>query len=272
MEELNPTNAFGEILLDLIEAQFSGDYDAGITALTETTGLEEADVVDIVQGNTIVDNPDLLASIADAFQDADEEDLQALINTAVDVEAADREELISGIEETEAMAEGDTGMEDEEVPEGEEAMNYGYRANTANFSGLAEENQYLNNRLNQLEDRLATFGYANAVQGELARLDNVAKQYVDAELLPPSYKAMLVGNFSNDEERLAKFSAIAEKNNVDIPTMLFATNYALSMLTDASRFVEFKDYSTSEQDAAVANFNASLDSVVERDIQAIFNG
>lgn len=262
-EELNPTNAFGELLLDLIEAQYEGDYDAGVQALVEATGLDATEVSAIINGDTIVDDENLLASIVSAFPDADDDDLEVIVNVATSVDEEDRASLLSQMESGEVSAEGG-----EEAPaEGEEdpelvAASYGYGGNTANFM----ENQ----RLAQLEQQFANFQYTSAISNKLKQLDNAASQAVAADSLPRSYKTMLVGNFSNDEQRLARFSQIAAENGVDVPTMLFATEFALGMLTDAADFVEFKDYSVSDEDMAVANFSANLDSVVKEDVGAIF--
>jgi predicted nucleotide-binding protein (sugar kinase/HSP70/actin superfamily) len=43
------------------------------------------------------------------------------------------------------------------------------------------------------------------------------------------------------------------------------------MLADASQFVEFSDYSLSEDEVRLAEFSAGLDAVVADDFAAIFN-
>lgn len=260
MEELNPQNAFGELLLDLIEAQY-GEIDAGVEALMSTTGLSEEEVIAIVEGEIIVEDENLLSAIVDAFPDADDNDLEVIITVAEEVDAEDRDILISELDATE--------MEGEEMMPLEGEADYSsYHDNTAEFN---QTNYILNNKVNNLEHKLANFEYTNAVATRLDNLDKIANEYVSAEQLPPSYKTMLLGQFSNPEERLAKFSNIAQNNGVDIPTMLFATEYALNMLGEASRFVEFNDYSITDEDVAIANFSASLDQQVAADIEAIFN-
>jgi hypothetical protein len=261
MKELNPQNAFGELLLDLIEAQY-GDIDSGVEALIQSTGLGEEEVIGIIQGDVIVEDENLLSSIVDAFPDADDNDLEVIVNVAQGVDEEDRASLIDEIEADET----EEGMQ--ELPE-EESAKYGYYGNTANFSG--DMSYELNQKVNYLENKLANFEAANAVSSRLEKLDNLASTYVDNQKLPPSYKTMLLGQFSNPEQRLARFSQIANDNGVDVGTMLFATEYALGLLTEASRFVEFSDYSLTDEDVAVANFSASLDNIVAADIEAIFN-
>lgn len=260
MNELNPTNAFGELLLDLIEAQYEGDFDAGIEAIMNTTGLSEEEVVAIVQGDTIVEDESLLSEIVDAFPDADDNDLEVIVNVATGVEQEDRDTLIGEIEANEGA------MEEGEMPMEQPAPSFSRFDNTANFQAEA-----LSSRVNQLEQQLVEFQMYNDISSKLKEIDAKTSAYVANEILPPSYKAMLIGNFANDDQRVAQFSQIAAENGVTVETMLFATEYAMGLLKDASQFVEFKDYSMSDENLAVANFNASLDSMVAADLEAIFD-
>lgn len=268
MNELNPTNAFGELLLDLIEQQYAGDYDAGIQALVQSTGLSEDEVVSIVQGDTIVEDESLLADIITAFPNADDQDIEVIVNVATGVDEEDRDALMSEIEANEGM--GDMPM-NEEVAEGEvpAGASYGYAYNPylqASFAAAAQAS----NEVADLRNQIASFQAEQYLTNELKDLDRVTGQYVASELLPPSYKAMLIGNFSDDTQRMARFSRMAAENGVDLPTMLFATKYALGMLMDASDFVEFRDFSVTDEQVATANFSASLDSIVQSDLDAIF--
>lgn len=270
MNELNPTNEFGDLLLDLIEAQYDNDYDAGVQALMEATGLTEAEIIDIIEGRVIVEDESLLADIVEAFPSADEGDIQTIISVAEGVDQADRDELIQEIE----ASEGGEEMMPEEEPEMAGAgaeYGYGYQ-NYANFANQAVTNQ-LATEVQELKQQIASFHNAAAYErlnAELRSLDAQAGNWVANEELPPSYKAMLVGNFSSDDERVARFSQIAAENNVPLDTMLFATKYAMGMLKNASKFVEFRDYSLTDEEVAVANFSASLDSLAQADYNAIF--
>jgi hypothetical protein len=261
MNELNPGNAFGELLLDLIEAQYGeSNIDAGIEAIMSTTGLPEDEIVAIISGDVIVEDESLLSSIIDAFPDADDADLEVIVNVATAVDEQDRADLIEEIEADEA----DMEMEEMPMEEDEEMAPMGYYDQTAQFA------QHNASRINQLENQLAEFQYSTVLSNELKDLDAYASRYVDSEMLPPSYKTMLIGNFQDDSERLAQFSQTAAQNGVDIETMLFATRYAMSMLTDASTFIEFKDYSATEEDVAIANFQANISNIAQEDLYAIF--
>jgi len=265
--ELNPKNAFGELLLDLIEAQY-GDLDSGIQALVQATGLQPEEVEAIVNGDEIVEDESLLSSIVSAFPDADEDDLDVIIDVATSVDEEDRQALQAQLDSAggEFSPDGDEmnpqamQEQEEEIPAGA-AYNQNYK-NTVNFSM---------NRLDALEQRIAQFQYEQDLTQRLARVDAVASQYVNNEVLPPSYKTLLIGNFASDQERLYKFAEIANKNGVDVNTMLFATEFALGLLSDAAEFVEFKDFSITDEDMAIAQFSASMDEVVKHDIDAIFN-
>ncbi len=268
MEELNPTNAFGELLLDLIDAQYGGDYDSGIAAIAQAAGLAEEEVVAIVQGEVVVEDENLLSGIISAFPDADEGDIEVIINVASGVDEADRQELLGAIGSEEMEA---------EMPEEDMAAAYAqYQGNQAQFSNVAAQAAQAANfaaqEVQSMKQQMANFQAVQYLNNELKDLNALATRYVEANALPPSYKAMLVGNFSDDNARIARFSQMAQENGVDVGTMLFATKYALGLLTDAAEFVEFRDYSVTDEDVAIANFSANLDQVVRADIDAIFNG
>lgn len=264
MNELNPQNAFGELLLDLIEAQYGEEnIDAGIEAIMETTGLGEEEVIAFIEGTAIVEDESLLSSIIDAFPDADDADLEVIVNVATAVDEADRNALIAEIEADQEGMDDDMGMEEDPSMEmSPEEAEYAYHASqTANFNA---------SRISALENHIADFQEVSYFSNSLREIDEFANRYVDAELLPPSYKTMLIGNFTDDSSRLANFAEAASRNGVDLATMEFATRYALSLMTDASDFVDFKDYSVTDEDIAIANFSANLSSVAEEDFKAIF--
>lgn len=264
MEELNPTNAFGELLLDLIEAQYEGDIDSGIAAIMQTTGLSEEEVTAIIRGEAVVEEESLLGDIIAAFPDADDDDLEVIVNVASDVDDEDKATLLGQID----AEEGSDEMIEEPVAEEGMTEEYNKYINTANFNGYGT----MDPRVDQLIQQQANFQAQEYLKSELTNLDNTAGQMVQYGILPPSYKSMLVGNFSDPTQRLAKFGEIASQNGVDVGTMLFATKYALGLLENASEYVEFKDYSTSAEDAAVANFEANLSTLAEADLAAIFEG
>ena len=89
-------------------------------------------------------------------------------------------------------------------------------------------------------------------------------------MLPPSVKAALIGNFTNPTQRVAQFSAIAESNGArDLEEQLKMSEFAYSLFKNISNVVEFKDYSISAEEAATANFSATLEKAAEADLAAI---
>lgn len=282
--ELNPSNAFGELLLDLIEAQY-GDIDTGLMALMQATGLGEQEVVAMINGDIIVDSEALLSTVIQAFPDADSEDVSMIIDVAVGVDEADQADLqaqlaepeqgidpqLGGAEPASANGGGFGGEAGGEGAAGGGEGGFTKNMNAANFQALSNQLAVQQNQINQLTQGISNYSQAEGLRERLRDIDETTSTYVDRGMLPPSYKAMLVGNFKNDKERLAKFAAVAQQNNVDVNTMLFATEYAAGLMADASQFVEFSDYSLSDQDVAIAEFSANLDAVVAQDYEAIFN-
>jgi hypothetical protein len=285
--DLNPQNAFGVLLLDLIEAQY-GVIDNGLIALMQTTGLTEQEVVGIINGDLIVESEQLLSGLIQAFPDADQEDISVVIDVAVGVSESDANDLATMNQEAQqtqaqqAQAQAGQGASPEAAGGGYDAEGgmgaegaeggFGRRGNTVNFSRQVADTLTLQQQqINQLTAGISNFQAQTALAERLKDIDTVATKYVNNGMLPPSYKLMLVGEFKNDKERLAKFGQIAQQNGVDVPSMLFATEYAISMLADASQFVEFSDYSLSEDEVRLAEFSAGLDAVVADDFAAIFN-
>jgi hypothetical protein len=273
--ELNPQNAFGELLLDLIEAQYEGVMDDGIMALMEATGLSEEEVTSIINGDIVVDSEDLLSNIIGAFPDADDDDISMIIDVAVGVDEADKADLQANLDDLDGegqleapeMSGADPAAAGGEGGEG----GFNRRMNSAEFTALANAYKAQQAQLEQITTGVSNFQATESLRNRLKDIDVTTNAYVERGMLPPSYKSMLVGNFKDDNERLAKFASVAAQNGVDVDTMLFATEYAAGMMADAVQFVEFKDHSLSDEDAAIAEFSANLDAVVAQDFDAIFN-
>jgi hypothetical protein len=282
--ELNPQNAFGEVLLDLIDAQYQGNYDQGLLALMQVTGLSEEAIVGIINGDIIVESQNILGQLMQAFPDADAEDMSIVTTVASGVEEADRGEAEAVLQEQleaqqyqatqnqagdqYATADGgyDVGAAAGEGGGGEAAGAFSAYARKANFAMQRQAAE-----LAQLKNYVANFASEEQLSRRLERLSNQAASLESEGILPPAYRRMLIGDFANGEQRVARFSRMSKENGVDVQTMLFASEYALNLLGRGGQYVEFKDYSVSHEDAQVANFNASLDAVVEQDFAAIFD-
>jgi hypothetical protein len=86
---------------------------------------------------------------------------------------------------------------------------------------------------------------------ELRLAENKANQLVDAHLLTPFEKKILLGNFADAEDRLALFSAACEEAAVPLDTQLDRINYYLYI---ASQRGEVKMFEPMVQEA---NFSAA---------------
>ena len=269
-------NAFGELLLALIQAQY-GDIDAGGEALIATTGMSEEEIAGIIQGDFIVEDVNLLESIINAFPDADAQDIEVIAEVASQVEMADSEGLEEAFEDeiedgqevdVAALAgEGEVGTSAATpsptaapAAAGAGAGGFGRNTKTAKFDS----------RLNRIETALGNFALETELSDRLTQLDSKATELVNEGVLPPAYKQLLVGNFSTSKELVANFSAAAQQNNVTLNEMLFAAEYALGLMSEAAPVVEFQDYSVSDEQVAIAKFSQSLDAAVEEDLTAIF--
>lgn len=295
--ELNPSSAFGEVVLDLIQSQYEGDYDAGIAAIMEATGYDEDTVVDVINGDVILQSPEILGLLMEAFPGASEQDEEIVMAVASGVEENDLDDLraividesaeqlieaedaLDELEALDALDELETEAALDELDELEgddvdmdfEEGGFAYPTYPDTTATFAAENAYLSSRVHDLEDYVASFAAEAQFSGKLDELAYTAFSMEEQGVLPPAYRRMLVGEFTNSEERLANFAAIAAHNNVDIPTMLFASEFALSILGEGSPFVEFSDLSVSNEMLDAAQFSANLDQVVAEDYSAIFN-
>ena len=266
--ELNPTNAFGELLLDLIEAQYDGDIDAGIQALVQSTGLAEEEVVGFISGENIVDDADILEAMIGAFPDANDEDIQTIIEVASGVEEADREAL-------EAQYEGNEDAEGGEDPEmAQQGADYAAAYNPAiqaNFNrNVAEELQRLRAEKEALEANFAQANFEAQLSGYLTDLDARISQDVYDSIITPAMKEALIGNFSNPKQRVAQFSRIAQSNGArDLQEQLNMSEFAYSLLRNVANVTQFTDFSVSAEEVATANFSASLEEAAKGDLVAM---
>jgi hypothetical protein len=282
--ELNPTNAFGEVLLDLIDAQYGGDYSTGIYALMQVTGYDEQTVAGIINGSLLVEDSGVLNALMGAFPDADEQDLSIVMTVASGVEEGDRAEteaiLVEQYQERQAQGAaqqyeegGDADYVGAGAGQGSaDAGEFARRRHQAQANFAAQQQSaYLAGRVNQLENYVANFAAHSELSSTLDRLHQQASVMEAEGYLPPAYRRMLIGDFSSKEERVARFGQMARENGVDLSTMLFAAEYALGILGEGAKYVEFSDHSVSEEMLNVAQFSAGMDAVVAQDYDAIFN-
>ena len=266
--ELNPTNAFGELLLDLIEAQYEGDIDAGVQALVQSTGLSEEDVVGYISGENIVDNVEDLEAMISAFPDATEEDLDKLIEVADGVLEQDREALEAQYE-TEG-AEG--GVEEPDMAQ--QGADYAAAYNPAiqaNFNkNVVSELQKLRAEKEALEANFAQANFEAQLSQALTDLNARISQDVVDGVITPAMKEALIGNFADPRQRVAQFTGIAQTNGArDLQEQLNMSEFAYSLLRNVANVTQFTDFSVSAEEVATANFSASLEEAAKGDLVAM---
>jgi hypothetical protein len=266
--ELNPTNAFGELLLDLIEAQYEGDIDAGIQALVQATGLSEEDVTGYISGENIVDDTDVLEAMIGAFPDANDEDIQTIIEVASGVEEADREAL-------EAQYEGNEDAEGGVDPEmAQQGADYAAAYNPviqANFNrAVADEIQRVRAENEALHANFAKAQFEANLSQALTDLNARISQDVVDGIITPAMKEALIGNFSDPRQRVAQFTGIAQTNGArDLQEQLNMSEFAYSLLRNVANVTQFTDFSVSAEEVATANFSSSLEEAAKGDLVAM---
>lgn len=268
LTELNPTNAFGELLLDLIEAQYEGDIDAGIQALVQSTGLAEEEVVGFISGENIVDDADILEAMIGAFPDANDEDIQTIVEVASGVEEADREALEAQYEGNED-AEG--GVDPEMAQQGADYAAAYNPAIQANFNrNVVTEIQRLRAEKETLEANFAQANFEAQLSQALTDLNARISQDVLDGIITPAMKEALIGNFSDPRQRVAQFTGIAQTNGArDLLEQLNMSEFAYSLLRNVANVTQFTDFSVSAEEVATANFSASLEEAAKGDLVAM---
>jgi hypothetical protein len=266
--ELNPTNAFGELLLDLIEAQYEGDIDVGIQALVQATGLSEEDVTGYISGENIVDDADILEAMIGAFPDANDEDIQTIIEVASGVEEADREALEAQYEGNED-AEG--GVDPEMAQQGADYAAAYNPAIQANFNrAVADEIQRVRAENEALHANFAKAQFEANLSQALTDLNARISQDVVDGIITPAMKEALIGNFSDPRQRVAQFSGIAQTNGArDLQEQLNMSEFAYSLLRNIANVTQFTDFSVSAEEVATANFSSSLEEAAKGDLVAM---
>ncbi len=266
--ELNPTNAFGELLLDLIEAQYEGDIDAGVQALVQATGLSEEDVTGYISGENIVDDTDVLEAMIGAFPDANDEDIQTIIEVASGVEEADREALEAQYEGNED-AEG--GVDPEMAQQGADYAAAYNPAIQANFNrSVAEEIQRVRAENEALHANFAKAQFEANLSQALTDLNARISQDVVDGIITPAMKEALIGNFSDPRQRVAQFTGIAQTNGArDLQEQLNMSEFAYSLLRNVANVTQFTDFSVSAEEVATANFSSSLEEAAKGDLVAM---
>jgi len=261
MYNIEPGNKYGEALLALIQDEYETVDDGlfTIASVLQEQGYEvtDEDIVGIIEDATIEieqEHFDIIASVFDQTQDEDV--YNGLLATAMDAAGViDLEDELSPEEEIEEA------VEEEYSPVGAYSASH---SKTASFSAPVDP------RIAALEARLATVETFSVVKDRLANINAKAEFGVQEGWLPPVAKEALVANFNREEDMVASFSMLADKNGVDLDTQLHAMEFALELFKRCGgRLVDFNQYVNEEIDPAEQERTQYVDQTAKRSLQAI---
>lgn len=265
MYNIEPGNKYGEALLALIQDEYETVDDGlfTIASVLQEEGYEvtDEDIVAIIEDGSIEDLEqetfDLISSVFDQTQDEDV--YNGLLATAMD--ASGLIDLDSELTEEDDEIEEDE-YEDETVEESVGAYSAS-RGHQASFSAPVDP------RVAELEARLATVETFSVVKDRLANINAKAEFGVQEGWLPPVAKQALVANFNREEDMVASFSMLADKNGVDLDTQLHAMEFALELFKRCGNLVDFNQYVNEDIDPEEEARFSAIDAAAKRSLQAI---
>jgi hypothetical protein len=202
-----------------------------------------------------------------AFPDANDEDIQTIIEVASGVEEADRQAL-------EAQYENEGAEGGAEEPMTEDAANYAAAYNPAiqaNFNrAVADEIQRVRAENEALHANFAQAQFQANLSQALTDLNARISQDVVDGVITPAMKEALIGNFSDPRQRVAQFTGIAQTNGArDLQEQLNMSEFAYSLLRNVANVTQFTDFSVSAEEVATANFSSSLEEAAKGDLIAM---
>lgn len=263
MYNIEPGNKYGEALLALIQDEYATVDDGlfTIAGVLQEQGYEvtDEDIVAIIEDSGIEieqEHFDIIASVFDQTQDEDV--YNGLLATAMDAAG------IIDIEEELEEDEYEYVEEDEYEIEPVGAYSASHNR-TASFSAPS-----VDPRVAELEARLATVETFSVVKDRLANINAKAEFGVQQGWLPPVAKEALVANFNREEDMVASFSMLADKNGVDLDTQLHAMEFALELFKRCGgRLVDFNQYVNEDIDPEEQERSNYVDQAAKRSLQAI---
>lgn len=263
MYNIEAGNLYGQALLALIQDEYETVDDGlfTIASVLQEQGYEvdDEDIVAIIEDTQVEDLEqetfDLIASVFD--QTADEDVYNGLLATAMDA---------SGLLDLDAELADD---DDEEYEYEDETVEEEVGTYSASRSAQASFSAPVDPRVAQLEARLATVETFSVVKDRLANINTKAEFGVSEGWLPPIAKEALVANFNREEDMVASFSMLADKNGVDLDTQLHAMEFALELFKRCGNLVDFNQYVNEDIDPAEIQRTEYVDQAAKRSLQAI---
>lgn len=268
MYNIEAGNKYGEALLALITDEYESVDDGlfTIAATLQEQGYEvtDEDIVAIIEDSVVEDLEqetfDFIASVFDQTQD--EYVYNGLLATAMDA---------SGLIDLDAELETEDEDEDEEEEDEyeDDTVEESVGAYSAQRSRQASFSAPVDPRVAQLEARLATVETFSVVKDRLANINAKAEFGVSEGWLPPVAKEALVANFNREEDMVASFSMLADKNGVDLDTQLHAMEFALELFKRCGNLVDFNQYVNEDIDPAEEARFSAVESAAKRSLQAM---
>ncbi|GAA6622913.1 hypothetical protein [Scytonema sp. NUACC26] len=236
--EFSVGSQYGAALLELGEANGFDDVEEWCLALSEATGYDPNDILDVITGE-IEPSDELSLDVAEALE-LDENDQATLLVYGIEARGEDLDDYL---DEAESENEEESDESDE---------------NDADYS-----------RVSQLEAEIAEFKATGIVKDELADIESRAWSLVDEGRVPPNVVEKLLGNFSTDSDRIAAFSTVCHKNSVDAATELYAMNKVLRVLETMPVVANFGYQALEEVSEEELEEEQALDAIANQFVKAL---
>jgi len=255
-----------DALYALVDEEF-GTAEEAVETIMEATGLEEDDVLDLFEGAAVPDESltiDLIELFDATANDPDAaEGLFILANDAFldaqeyndEVEASLDEDFDDEDDEGEYDEEDDDDEDEEDDDEDDEDETEASYGSGIELGVLGD--------IEDVATQVAEFQMRDAINEELDDLEEYANKGIKEGWLSHGLKKMILGEFSKDSKRLAKFSSVCETNQVDAATQLYGMNYALKVIEALGPLNLLNVYGDEEISEEEAQFSAGEDQITD---------
>lgn len=235
---------FGSILAELVDEEYE-DPEEGLMVLSELTGYDPEDILEIIEGNVIPDE-DLVDQLSQAFDCMQDDEVYTGLHLV-----AEQDREINGLYE-----------EEEEYYEDEEG-NYV----PLNFDN--EEVLQYKAQVDELNNQISEFQYNNDIKNVLDSYILKGLELLDNGMMYPVEFNLLFGELPDgtDEDKLNLFYASSESNDVDPATQLYFIEGALKIFETRGEIFPNGQFHLAEYnsyDPEVAEFNDNLEALAKR--------
>lgn len=260
-------NEFGAALLGLIDEEYT-DAEEALEDLCEVTGLDADDILDLIEGSSIPDEY-LVEAFGNHFETTatDEEAFDGLVAMATEIRNEALENDLLDVSDSAIYAEDEDeyeDYEDEDEDEDYDDDNEDEYDEDLEDEEVETEASYSDARISRLENRIAEFNAAAAVNDALASAQVRAETGISEGWLPPYVASLILGDFDREADRLAAFSDACSSNRVTPDYQLFGMNFVLDVFEELGPMAQFSSYAEEvltprevEQEQLIAN-QASL--------------